>query len=38
MLESFINVFPDYFFAGASFGDVETEIHKNGMKVVRKMA
>ena len=25
-------------FAGASFGDVEAEIHKNGMEVLRKMA
>ncbi len=25
-------------FAGASFGDVEAEIHKNGMEVLHKMA
>ncbi len=25
-------------FAGASFGDVEAEIHKSGMEVLRKMA
>jgi hypothetical protein len=25
-------------FAGASFGDIEAEIHKNGMEVLRKMA
>jgi len=25
-------------FAGASFGDIEAEIHHNGMEVLRKMA